>query len=60
MVKWSEDHVVVIGPFKTSNFDLVDRFWINWRLGGALGGKGRTIGWEGWRVVCGKPAPSRL
>jgi hypothetical protein len=34
MVKWSEDHVVVIGPFKTSNFDLVDRFWINWRLGG--------------------------
>jgi hypothetical protein len=25
-----------------------------------LGGKGRTISWEGRGVVCGKPKPSRL
>jgi hypothetical protein len=31
MAKCSEDHVAAIGPFKTSNSDLVDRFWINWR-----------------------------
>jgi hypothetical protein len=27
---------------------------------GPLGEKGRTVGWEGRGVVCGKPAPSRL
>jgi hypothetical protein len=27
---------------------------------GSLGGKGRTVDWEGWGVVCGKSAPSRL
>jgi hypothetical protein len=32
--------VVGIGPFKTSNSDLVDRFWINWRPGRALMWKG--------------------
>jgi hypothetical protein len=40
MVEWSEDHVAAIGPFKTSNSDLVDRFWINWRPGRALRWKG--------------------
>jgi hypothetical protein len=60
MAEWSEDHVAAIGPFKTSNSNLVDRFWINWRPDGPLGGKGMTIDWEGRRVVCGKSAPSRL
>jgi hypothetical protein len=27
---------------------------------GPLGEKGRTVGWEGLGVVCGKPTPSRL
>jgi hypothetical protein len=27
---------------------------------GRLGGKGRTVGWKGRGVVCGKPTPSRL
>jgi hypothetical protein len=40
MAEWSEDHVAAIGPFKTSNSDLVDIFWINWRPGGALRWKG--------------------
>jgi hypothetical protein len=44
MAEWSKNHVAVIGPFKISNSDLVDRFWINWRSGGPLGAKGRTIG----------------
>jgi hypothetical protein len=36
MAEWSEDHVAAIRPFKTSNSNLVDRFWINWRPDGAL------------------------
>jgi hypothetical protein len=27
---------------------------------GRLGGKWRTIGWEGWGVCCGKPTPPIL
>jgi hypothetical protein len=44
MAKWSEDHVVAIGPLKLNSV-LVVRFlakledWV-----GPLGGKGRTIG----------------
>jgi hypothetical protein len=34
MVEWSEDHVAVIGPFKTQ-LCLVVRLWLNWRPGGA-------------------------
>jgi hypothetical protein len=40
MTEWSEDHVAAIGPFKTSNSDLVDRFWINCRPCGSLRWKG--------------------
>jgi hypothetical protein len=32
----------------------------NLRPGGALRWKGEITGWEGRRVVCGKPAPLRL
>jgi hypothetical protein len=39
MAKWLEDHVATIGPFKL-NSGLVDRFSINWRLGGGLRWKG--------------------
>jgi hypothetical protein len=40
-----------------SNSGLVGGLWINWRSGRACRWKGETIGWEGWRVVCKKPAP---
>ncbi len=35
MAEWSEDHVAAIGSLN-SNFDLVDRTWLNWRPGGTL------------------------
>jgi hypothetical protein len=34
--------------------------WITWDQVGPLGGKRRTIGWEGQGVICGKLAPLRL
>jgi hypothetical protein len=51
--------MVAISSFNI-NFDLVDRTWLNRRLGGALKWNVETIDWEGQGVVCGKPAPLRL
>jgi hypothetical protein len=59
MAEWLEEHMVAIGSFNI-NFDLVDRIWLNRRLGGALRWNVETIDWEGQGVVCGKPAPLRL
>jgi hypothetical protein len=59
MAEWLEDHMVAICPLKLNSVLLV-RLWLNWRPGWHLGGKGRTVGWEGRGVVCGKLAPSRM
>jgi hypothetical protein len=40
MTEWLEDNVAAIGLLKTQNFNLVDRFWINWRPDEALRWKG--------------------
>jgi hypothetical protein len=60
MAEWSEDHVAAISSLKTQLWFLVSVLWLKWRLGGAPRWKGKTIGWEGQRVVHGKPTPSRL
>jgi hypothetical protein len=39
MTEWSEDHMAVIGPLNL-NLGICGRFWIIWRLGGALRSKG--------------------
>jgi hypothetical protein len=59
MVKWSKDHVAVIGSLKL-NFGLIGGICVNWRPGGALRWKVETAGWEGQELVCGKPTPLRL
>jgi hypothetical protein len=59
MAKWSKDHVATIGHLNL-NFGLVGSTWLNWRPGGALRWKVEIVGWEGRRVVCGKPTPPRL
>jgi hypothetical protein len=59
MAEWSKDHWAAIGSLN-SNFGLVGRTWLNWRLGGALRWKAEIIGWEGRGVLCGKPSPPRL
>jgi hypothetical protein len=46
MAEWSEDHVAAVGYFNTEHFGLVDKTWLNWRLGRALRGK--------WRQLVGK------
>jgi hypothetical protein len=46
--------------FKTQNFGLVVKTWLNWRQSGSLRWKGEIAGWEGRRVVRGKPAPPWL
>jgi hypothetical protein len=56
MVEWSEDHGATIGSLNL-NFGLIDGSWLNWRPGGTLRWKVEAVGWEGRRVVCGKPAP---
>jgi hypothetical protein len=43
-------------PFSSDGIELIE----NLRPDGPLGGKGRTVDWEGRGVVCGKPTPSRL
>jgi hypothetical protein len=45
--------------FKTQNFGLVVKTWLNWRPGEALRWKGETVGWEGrgvgmWQVGTSK------
>jgi hypothetical protein len=59
MVERSEDQVAAIDPLN-SKFGIIDGLWLNWRPGGALRWKVKTIGWEGQRVLCGKLPPSRL
>jgi hypothetical protein len=59
MVEWSEDHVPAIG-FLNSNIGLFGSSWLNWRPGGTLRWKVKTVGWEGQGVVCEKLEPSRL
>jgi hypothetical protein len=59
MAKWLEDHGAVIGSLNL-NFDLINGLWLNYRPSGALRWKVKTVGWEGWGVVCEKPAPSCL
>jgi hypothetical protein len=59
MAEWSEDHVAAIG-FLNSNLVYFGSSCLNWRPNGALRWKGEAIGWEGWRVACGKLACSRL
>jgi hypothetical protein len=46
--------------FKTQNFGLVVKTWLNWRPGGATRGKGRQLVGKVGEWVCGKPAPPRL
>jgi hypothetical protein len=58
MVEWSKDHVVAIGSLNSKPW--VSSSWLNWRPGGALRWKVKTIGWEGPGVIHGKPTPSRL
>jgi hypothetical protein len=43
MAEWMKDHMAVIGSLNL-NFGLVDRTWLNWRLGGALRWKVETAG----------------
>jgi hypothetical protein len=44
-----------------STSSSIGNSWMdNLRPGGALRWKVETIGWEGQRVVCGKPVPSML
>jgi hypothetical protein len=43
MVEWSEDHMTAVGYFNTQHFGLVVGAWLNWRPGGALGGKWRQL-----------------
>jgi hypothetical protein len=50
MADRSEDHVATIGSLN-SNFGLVGRTWLNWRPGGTLRWKVKTVGWEGQGVV---------
>jgi hypothetical protein len=62
MAEWSEDHVAAIGTLN-SNSGLVDRFWINWRLDGALRWKGedRQLGRSGsgvWKASIFKAVAS--
>jgi hypothetical protein len=45
MVEWPEDHVAVIGSLN-SNFGLVGRTWLNWRLDETLRWKVEIVGWE--------------
>jgi hypothetical protein len=42
MAEWSKDHVAAIGSL---NFNLgtFGRSWLNWRLGGALRWKVKTV-----------------
>jgi hypothetical protein len=46
--------------FKTQNFGLVVKTWLNWRPSGATRGKGRQLVGKVGEWVCGKPAPPRL
>jgi hypothetical protein len=59
MAEWSEEHEVAIGSLN-SNIDLIDGLWLNWRPGGAIRWKVKTVSWKGRGVVCEKPSPSRL
>jgi hypothetical protein len=59
MVKWSEDHGVVIGSLNLK-FGLMNSSWLNWRPGGALRWKGEIAGWEGRGVICRKSVSPRL
>jgi hypothetical protein len=59
MVEWSEDHEAAIGSLNL-NFDLIDGLWLNWRPGGVLRWKVKTVSWEGRGMVCGKSSPSRM
>jgi hypothetical protein len=45
---------------ETQNFGLVGRTWLNWRPGGALRWKVKTVGWKNQGVVCEMSTPSRL
>jgi hypothetical protein len=45
MAEWSEDHVAAIGSLN-SNFDLDGGTQLNWRPGGALRWKVKTVGWK--------------
>jgi hypothetical protein len=60
MAEWSKDHVVAVGYFNTQHFELISETWLKWTPDEAFGWKRETAGWEGRRVVCGKPAPLRL
>jgi hypothetical protein len=60
MAEWSEDHMAAVGYFNTQHLGLVDKAWLNWRLDRVLRWKVETAGWEGQRVVCGKPTPPGL
>jgi hypothetical protein len=46
--------------FLKLNFGLLVDLWLNWRSGGALRWKVKTVGWEGRGVVCRKLTPSKL
>jgi hypothetical protein len=59
MAEWLEDHGAAI-VLLNSNLGLVARTGLNWRPGGALRWKVKTIGWKGRGVVCEKLAPSML
>jgi hypothetical protein len=59
MAERSEDHMTTIG-FLKSNFSLIDRNWLNWRLGEPLRWKVETAGREGRRVECEKLAHPKL
>jgi hypothetical protein len=59
MAELSEDHMAVICSLNL-NIGLIDGLWLNWRPGEVLRCKVKTVSWEGWGVVCGKSALSRL
>jgi hypothetical protein len=49
MAEWSKDHMTAICSLNL-NFGLIDRIWLNWRLGEPLG--------EKWRPLVGKVGPT--
>jgi hypothetical protein len=46
--------------FKTQNFGLVIKTWLNWRPSGVIRGKWRQLVGKVGECVCGKMAPQRL
>jgi hypothetical protein len=59
MAEWSEDHVKAIGSINL-NFGTFGISYLKWRPGGALRWNVKTVRWDGWGVVRGKPARPRL